>query len=370
MKLTIDVGTEQRTLVAGIAEAYEAERSSAGRRDRRQPEAREADGHRVERHGARGEPRGRQADARRLRRSRRRPGSTRSGRLTAIDLTRLYPRPSSLTAPIDDRLPLPPRRRGVRRRPRRGRRARAGGRRRPARCAFSSADEPDEVGARPRRARGVAGGAVRGRRPSASRRRVRRTRGRRRPPSTRRPSTRAAPCAVGEIGLDYHYDFAPRDVQREVFAAQVALARRTRPAGRHPHARGDRRHVRGPARRRAGRVRGVMHCFTGDAARRGAALDIGFYISLVGIVTFPKAEALREVARVRARRPAAGRDRRAVSGAGAAPRQAERAGAGSPSRWQSSRRCAACAATSSRAHVAGNFDAFVGATVSTDGLAR
>ncbi len=75
-------------------------------------------------------------------------------------------------------------------------------------------------------------------------------------------------------------------------------------------------------------VRGVMHCFSGtlDEARR--ALDLGFYISLSGIVTFPKAE---HSARRRAVRPGgspARRDRRAVSGAGAAPRQAQRAGLG------------------------------------------
>ena len=71
VKLSIDVGTEQRTLVAGIAEAYEPEQL-VGRhdRDRLQPEAGEADGHRVERHGARRQPRRRQADARRLRRRR------------------------------------------------------------------------------------------------------------------------------------------------------------------------------------------------------------------------------------------------------------------------------------------------------------
>ena len=71
MKLQIDVGTEQRTLVAGIAEAYEPEQL-VGRTvgDRLQPEAGQADGDRVERHGARREPRRRQADARRLRRRR------------------------------------------------------------------------------------------------------------------------------------------------------------------------------------------------------------------------------------------------------------------------------------------------------------
>ena len=68
MKLTIDVGTEQRTLVAGIAEAYEPEQL-VGRTIVMvvQPQAGQADGHRVERHGAGRQPRRRQADAGRLR---------------------------------------------------------------------------------------------------------------------------------------------------------------------------------------------------------------------------------------------------------------------------------------------------------------
>jgi TatD DNase family protein len=102
--------------------------------------------------------------------------------------------------------------------------------------------------------------------------------------------------AVGEIGLDYHYDFSPRDVQREVFAAQIALAvELDRPVVIHTReAADDTLAVLRDAGR--GRVRAVMHCFTGsvDDARR--ALEFGFYISLAGILTFPKAGALRDVA--------------------------------------------------------------------------
>jgi TatD DNase family protein len=103
--------------------------------------------------------------------------------------------------------------------------------------------------------------------------------------------------AIGEIGLDYHYDFAPRDVQREVFAAHVALAiQRDLPVVIHAREALDDTYA---LLREAGRglVRGVMHCFTGtlDEARR--ALDLGFLVSFGGILTFPKAGSLREVGR-------------------------------------------------------------------------
>ena len=103
---------------------------------------------------------------------------------------------------------------------------------------------------------------------------------------------------VGEIGLDYHYDFAPRTVQREVFAAQVAAALDLdRPVAIHTREASDDTFA---VLRDAGRgaVRGVMHCFSHGERELRQALDLGFYISLAGIVTFPKSEALREVARL------------------------------------------------------------------------
>jgi TatD DNase family protein len=107
----------------------------------------------------------------------------------------------------------------------------------------------------------------------------------------------AGAVAIGEIGLDYHYDFAPRDVQRDVFAAQIALAvSENLPVIIHTReATDDTIAVLRDAGQ--GRVRGVFHCFSGtrDEARRG--LDLGFLISLSGILTFPKAEELREVAK-------------------------------------------------------------------------
>jgi TatD DNase family protein len=102
--------------------------------------------------------------------------------------------------------------------------------------------------------------------------------------------------AVGEIGLDYHYDFAPKDVQRQVFAAQVALAVELNlPVVIHTReATDDTMAVLREAG--GGRVRGVMHCFSGTADDARRALDIGFYISIAGIVTFPKGQNVRDVA--------------------------------------------------------------------------
>lgn len=107
----------------------------------------------------------------------------------------------------------------------------------------------------------------------------------------------AQACAVGEIGLDYHYDFSPRDVQQEVFRAQIRLAiERDLPIIIH-----TREAVEDTFQiiREAGgeRVRGVFHCFTGDAAMARDALAIGFYLSYAGILTFPKAGDLRDAAK-------------------------------------------------------------------------
>jgi TatD DNase family protein len=105
-----------------------------------------------------------------------------------------------------------------------------------------------------------------------------------------------AACAIGEIGLDYHYDFAPRDVQQEVLAAQIDLARELDlPIVIHTREATDDTFA---LLRDAPGVRGVFHCFTGDAAMARRALDIGFYVSFAGIVTFPKAGDLREAAKI------------------------------------------------------------------------
>jgi TatD DNase family protein len=111
---------------------------------------------------------------------------------------------------------------------------------------------------------------------------------------TSQPLTRA----VGEIGLDYHYDFAPRDVQQAVFREQIRLAHELRlPFAIHTREAEDDT-FRIMNEERAGDVGGVFHCFTGDRDMARRALDTGFYVSLAGIVTFPRALELKEVARL------------------------------------------------------------------------
>jgi len=100
--------------------------------------------------------------------------------------------------------------------------------------------------------------------------------------------------AVGEIGLDYHYDFSPRAVQQDVFRGQVRLAcELDLPVVIHTREADDDT-IRIVKEDGGGRLRGVLHCFTGGPSLADAALALGFYISLAGIITFPKATGLRE----------------------------------------------------------------------------
>jgi TatD DNase family protein len=108
---------------------------------------------------------------------------------------------------------------------------------------------------------------------------------------------RAEVRAVGECGLDYHYDHSPRELQRDVFAAQVALAHaysralviHTREAWDDTFAVLDDAGVPG---------RTVFHCFTGGAPEAERALAMGAHLSFSGIVTFPSAVDVREAARL------------------------------------------------------------------------
>jgi TatD DNase family protein len=102
-------------------------------------------------------------------------------------------------------------------------------------------------------------------------------------------------CAVGEIGLDYHYDFSPRAIQQEVFGAQLALAReRNLPVIIHTREATDDT-FRLIEELESG-IRGVFHCFTGDEAMARRAGDIDFHVSFAGILTFPRAEEIRAAA--------------------------------------------------------------------------
>jgi TatD DNase family protein len=102
--------------------------------------------------------------------------------------------------------------------------------------------------------------------------------------------------ALGEFGLDYHYEHSPRPAQREVFAAGVRLAAdRDLPLVIHSReADADTLSVLDAADRLP---RGVFHCFTGSPALAEEALARGFYVSFSGIATFPKSETVREAAR-------------------------------------------------------------------------
>jgi TatD DNase family protein len=102
--------------------------------------------------------------------------------------------------------------------------------------------------------------------------------------------------AIGEIGLDYHYDYSPRDVQRQVFRAQLHLARELeQPVVVHTREADEDTLAllaeAGPP------VRGVLHCFTGSTALATAGLALGLHVSFAGILTFPKAATLRDTAR-------------------------------------------------------------------------
>jgi TatD DNase family protein len=102
--------------------------------------------------------------------------------------------------------------------------------------------------------------------------------------------------AIGEMGLDYHYDFSPREVQRAVFERQLDVAAEARkPIVIHTReAWADTLEVL----RSRWRGEGIMHCFTGDEEQARQALDLGFYLSFGGVLTFPKAETVRQAARI------------------------------------------------------------------------
>jgi len=92
--------------------------------------------------------------------------------------------------------------------------------------------------------------------------------------------------AIGECGLDYHYDTAPRQVQRNVFAHQIQLAHELRlPVVVHTRDANDDTAAMVAEAGRAG-VRGVLHCYTGPITLARAALEAGWYISFSGIATF------------------------------------------------------------------------------------
>jgi TatD DNase family protein len=102
--------------------------------------------------------------------------------------------------------------------------------------------------------------------------------------------------AVGEIGLDFHYDFSPRQEQEKVFRHQLSVAQKlglpiivhSRNAGKEVTKAVEEEHFS---------KGGILHCFTEDWALAKRMIDHNFFISFSGILTFPKAQPLREIAK-------------------------------------------------------------------------
>jgi TatD DNase family protein len=104
--------------------------------------------------------------------------------------------------------------------------------------------------------------------------------------------------AVGEIGLDYHYDYSPRGVQIVVFRTQLRTARQLGlPIVIHTR-EADEDTLRVLREDPRDALPGVLHCFSGTADLARAGLDLGLHISLAGIVTFPRATDLRDIVKL------------------------------------------------------------------------
>jgi TatD DNase family protein len=102
--------------------------------------------------------------------------------------------------------------------------------------------------------------------------------------------------ALGEVGLDYHYDFSPRPVQQAVFRRQLEIARAGgKPVIVHTREAWDDTLL---ILREAWGGEGIMHCFTGDERQARQALDLGFHLAFGGVLTFPKADRVRAAARL------------------------------------------------------------------------
>jgi TatD DNase family protein len=103
--------------------------------------------------------------------------------------------------------------------------------------------------------------------------------------------------AIGETGLDYHYDLSPREKQREVFREFLRMARALRlPVVIHTREAEDDT-IAILREEHAEEMGGVIHCFTGTQKLADAALELGFYISFSGVITFRNADPLRAIAR-------------------------------------------------------------------------
>ena len=133
--------------------------------------------------------------------------------------------------------------------------------------------------------------------------------------------------AIGEAGLDYFYQKSSREDQEAGFRRHIAAARETglplvihtRDADEDAARILREEMAKGP-------FKAVLHCYTGGRALAETGIELGLYVSFSGILTFPKSNALRELAAALPLEPSAGRNRCAVPCAAPAPRQAQRAG--------------------------------------------
>lgn len=104
---------------------------------------------------------------------------------------------------------------------------------------------------------------------------------------------------LGEIGLDYHYDHSPRDVQKAVFRDQLAVAKSAGvPVIIHTREAWDDTFAILEEHWAPAGLPGIMHCFSGGVAEAERSMAMGFRISIAGVVTFPKSDELRAVATV------------------------------------------------------------------------
>ncbi len=110
-------------------------------------------------------------------------------------------------------------------------------------------------------------------------------------------SQRPRLVAIGEIGLDYHYNLSPPETQRDVFRRQIRVARKLGlPIIIHQR-ESEQDLITILTEENAREVGGILHSFTADLATAKAAIELGFLISFSGILTFKNAESLREVAK-------------------------------------------------------------------------
>ena len=110
-------------------------------------------------------------------------------------------------------------------------------------------------------------------------------------------SERDEVVGIGETGLDFHYDNSPRDIQEAVFRSHISAAKKTGlPLVIHTRAADDDMGRILEDELETGAFTGVLHCFSSGPELAERALDLGFYLSFSGILTFNKAEELREIA--------------------------------------------------------------------------